>query len=832
MKRIIVVVLCLCILVSGCSSRAAQEGDDISETGDEAAKDSTDKQTGKDSTGKGAGGDSNSKEDVAQGSSSEDNDDKIITDGGKAAGNEDNASGEDMSGADQAEQRKPVGVITSFKLNGEWTKLETAKNQLSELVIPEYEARVDAYHIAEDLSNIENINQFSGFTKTQIKSLAENGFVVLPSKSTRMHYIYDSNEYEGIPNFITADSVLHTYHQFYDKSLTGIELGYLYDDLELLCRQMLVHSIRLSQTLEDEKLIALQERNIIFFLVAGMLMAGSTEIQEIAGNYLIEEERPVIPDELYETAAHEYTMINEAGGIALSDYFGFDFDYSQFKVRGHYTKSEELGRFFKTMMWYGTAPIPFFDEEGNYLPDNVLQSLLIAHTTFLDSDGICSAELWSRIYKPTSAYVGISDDLDVFAVNNLRKTVFGDNEDPNVLNDNEYKNRLLEEVKKLPEPRIQADYVTLSTPTGKQFRFMGQRYIMDSYMLQELTDSILRPIPSSLDVMGILGSSTAKNLLLNHYKPQEQWPGYESKYNKLYAEVTEYGIDTWANNLYNGWVWSIKEALTEYDSSSGMPLFMTNDAWKYKSLNTALGSYTELKHDSVLYGKQSGAEAGGNIYYADYHYVEPNIPLYCKLLFLTDNTVSVLNEQGMMNPKLNEGAELFKEVLKLLISCSLKELKNEMLSEEEYDALLSYGGRIERISQLFLEGITGSSFSDWDLTDMLATDIATCKSEYLSLGTGYFDEIYVVMPVGDKLYISRGPVYSHYEFVSDVRLTDEEWWALQGIEIVKGEYHEYPQYTEPSKNLPVQPFWTGYFKSDSNNVETKSLEVVWGNMVQ
>ena len=360
---------------------------------------------------------------------------------------------------------------------------------------------------------------------------------------------------------------------------------------------------------------------------------------------------------------------------------------------------------------------------------------------------------------------------------------------------------------------------------------MGQRYIMDSYILQELTDAFDRPIPSALDVMGVLGSSTAENLLFNHYKPQERWPEYETKYNELYARISEYGIDTWANNLYNGWVWAIKEALTEFDSSSGMPMFMTNDAWKHKSLNTALGSYTELKHDSVLYGKQSGAEGGGDIY-AKYHYIEPNIPLYCKLLFLTDNTVRTLNELGMINPMLTEGAEYYKELLELLITCSIKELRNEMLSEEEYRALLSFGGKMENISRCFLEGITGESFVYWDVTDMLATDIATGPGGYLSLGTGYFDEIYVVVPVEGKLYLAKGAVYSYYEFVSDIRLTDEQWWALQGIEIVKSEYHDYAQITEPSENLPEQPFWTRYFKSDTNNVETKSLEVEWGNMVQ
>ena len=38
---------------------------------------------------------------------------------------------------------------------------------------------------------------------------------------------------------------------------------------------------------------------------------------------------------------------------------------------------------------------------------------------------------------------------------------------------------------------------------------------------------------------------------------------------------------------------------------------MTNDEWQKKSLESYLGSYTELKHDTVLYAKQVMAEMGG-----------------------------------------------------------------------------------------------------------------------------------------------------------------------------------------------------------------------------
>ena len=770
MKKIVAIILCVCIMFTACS-RTPKEGKD--------EKASTEQVN----------------EDEKQGTD-EDN----ITD-----------KGEDIN-------VEPVELIT-LKLNKEWSGVVTTGKEIPELTIPEVEASVEPYTISKDLTNVENIEQFSGFTKEQINMLTENGFVVMPTTRTNMYYSYDDNEYKSVPNFITADSVLHTYHQFYDKSLTSIEVGFLYEDLELMTKQMLEQSILLLKELTEEDLKTLQEKNIVFFLVAEMLMENTPDIQTNASQ------------EQIALAKQEYTLINAAEGYEVSPLLDFKFDYSQFTVRGHYTRSEELGRFFKTMMWYGTAPFALMNKDDEKLYANTLQALLMTYTTFSDYEGSCAAEFWQNIYLPTSQYVGVSDDIDVFTMNMLRIGVYGGAEDPNQYNDEEYYDKLSEAVKELPEPQIVADFVELDTPTAKQFRFMGQRYILDSDILQELIDPDLRPIPSALDVMGVLGNDTAEELLFEEYRPQDIWPEYEIKYQTLEKLISGYTIDKWGSNLYNGWLWAIQAELKEYDYASGMPYFMTNKAWKYKSLNAALGSYTELKHDTVLYGKQSSAEGGGPLDFAIGHYVEPNIELYTKLLYLTDNTIAVLEERGMMNESLTEGATRYKELLELLISCSIKELNNEVLTEEENDSLLGYGGRIEHISELFLHSMT-DDYASKDISDMLVTDISTYMDTYLSLGTGFFDDIYVVVPIDGELFLSRGSVYSSYEFNSDKRLTDEEWWALNGIKIIKEDYTDYAEFTEPSENMPEQPFWVKPFKSDTNNVEIVEKEVDWDILVE
>jgi hypothetical protein len=597
----------------------------------------------------------------------------------------------------------------------------------------------------------------------------------------------------------------------------SIESKFLYQDLDQMTKQMINKSVLLETQLTDAKEKELQKKNIVYFLVARMLMLQSTD--SVTG----------IDPALSELAKQEYDLIQAAKGITKSPLFQVDVDYSQFTVRGHYTRTEELGRFFKAMMWFGNVPLAFVNENKEIIYDNVIQALLINCTTVADSEGTCDAKLWSDIYQPTSEYVGLSDDINVFTMNGLRLSVFGEKANPDTYNDDEFRDKLTQAVNALPEPKIQGKIIYSDIPTGKQFRFMGQRYILDSEILQKLMEPNLRPIPTALDVAGVFGSKTAEELLFDVYKPQDNWPEYTDNYNKLKEEVSGFNADYWNTNLYSGWLGAIKSTLTEYDNKSGMPFFMTTDAWRNKSLNTALGSYTELKHDSVLYGKQPMAEMGGPIATADQQYVEPDIELYYRLLYLTDFTCSVLEEKGMLNENLKEGANSYKDFLNLLINCSVKELRNEPLSEDEVKKLLWCGGTMENISINFLMGVT-DSFDTRDISDMLVTDIATSSNTYLSLGTGYFDQIYAVIPYDGKLYLSRGAVYSFYEFTSDKRLTDEEWWKLQGINVVKEDWGEYAELGEPSDQLPAQPEWIHSFKSDSNGVIITSLEVIWGNI--
>jgi hypothetical protein len=197
--------------------------------------------------------------------------------------------------------------------------------------------------------------------------------------------------------------------------------------------------------------------------------------------------------------------------------------------------------------------------------------------------------------------------------------------------------------------------------------------------------------------MGVLGSDRAYDILTNTYSEDKKWPEYPKKFNDMRDKFTSLPEETWRSNMYYGWLWVLKGFLAPLEK--GYPSFMTGEAWQDKSLNTALASWSELRHDTILYGKQSGAEMGGGdeIPYVR-GYVEPNIDVYSRLLWLTRYSRENLKAREMLGTGMDNSMEEFEELLQFLIDCSVKELRNEELTREEYDRIQFYGGELEGLT--------------------------------------------------------------------------------------------------------------------------------------
>jgi hypothetical protein len=213
---------------------------------------------------------------------------------------------------------------------------------------------------------------------------------------------------------------------------------------------------------------------------------------------------------------------------------------------------------------------------------------------------------------------------------------------------------------------------------------------------------------------------------------------------------------------------------------------MRSAAWEDKSINSALGSWSELRHDTILYGKQSGAEMGDGSEPAPYKgYVEPNVLFWGRMLDVVHKSREGLSSRKLMPEDLDAKFDSFEELVTSLKQISEKELRNEKLTEDEYDSIRSIGGTLEYMTLSVMTGHpdTWELVNETDKDMAVIADVHTGGDKALEEGVGHANEILVIVPVEGKLVLTRGAVFSHYEFIqpSNERLTDEKWQSILNL---------------------------------------------------
>ena len=136
----------------------------------------------------------------------------------------------------------------------------------------------------------------------------------------------------------------------------------------------------------------------------------------------------------------------------------------------------------------------------------------------------------------------------------------------------------------------------------------------------------------------------------------------------------------------------------------------------------------ELKHDTVLYGKQVMAEMGGGPpeELDDRGYVEPETEVYRRFAELAEQTADGLQTYGILDPADRENLTRLASLARSLETISRKELRNERLSDEEYDLIREYGGTLEHFWIEAVKDRTDAEYLDArEIPASLVTDIAT-----------------------------------------------------------------------------------------------------------
>jgi hypothetical protein len=285
-------------------------------------------------------------------------------------------------------------------------------------------------------------------------------------------------------------------------------------------------------------------------------------------------------------------------------------------------------------------------------------------------------------------------------------------------------------------------------------------------------------MPSGLDVLASLGSERALDHLTRYYKATH-FAHYTSQLQAMRKEIAATGQGTWMSNLYYGWLWSLQGLTTP--APKGYPSFMRSPAWQDKDLLTGLGSWTELRHDTILYAKQSTVECGDGEEPPPLPkgYVEPALDVWNKLEWLNAATKEGLSQRKLLDEKLTDTFNKIGDWLEFCRRVTIKELGGKQASREEYEQMTLFGAELEGLQQTFAGGdIVSEADKDMALVADVHTD--AYNQRVLEEGTGRAAAIYVVVPIGGKLYLTRGATYTQYEFAHPMsdRLTDEKWQRM------------------------------------------------------
>ena len=622
--------------------------------------------------------------------------------------------------------------------------------------------------------------------------LGRQGFVVTerllyPSYGDAFLSIYNGD----LPVFVSTDAVLHALHMSWDAILmqteTSLLIGKLDSLLASLHHRLPVTAAEYSSTPAMSQMI----NDLDVYLTVPRVLLGDTTGPQF------EENAPAVQ-----------TLLALIKGQTVSSVPLFSstprlIDFSQFIVRGHYTQSPALSKYFQAMIWLGRMEMYLIPpESADPKPTAADVRRQIADAALLKeiADSAQAYPLLNRIDGILQSFVGPSDNVtlpniaDVLTTAGITNTL----QLLDTANCTLFQQTLAQEsyaFQRINTQLLQSDPFSLAQiKPAASFLLLGQRFIVDSYTTGNVVydkiiyngEKIKRMLPSSLDVLFASGNDAAAQIL----KPELDEYHYSSNLADLRYLIDSYEPAFWQSTIYNGWLNSIR-ALNPPSDRSVFPAFMQTAAWWQEKMNTQLASWAELRHDFILYAKPSYSGIAGCSFPESY--VEPIPQFYDAIKAFAESGQAVFHSQNLQLASAVNYFASMEAIADTLGSIARKELAGTSLTDAERTflrtMLYSTSGGCTQVlagwySKLFYPGVGGLQ-----QRDMIVADIHTAPTDadgnmvgwVLHVGTGPLNLAVVVANLPDGSACSFvGPVSSYYEYLAlnFQRLTDEEWVSM------------------------------------------------------
>jgi hypothetical protein len=655
------------------------------------------------------------------------------------------------------------------------------------------------YQLPLSLDKIANREVVEKLTNEQRTFLEQNGFVVVATNETQFDDIRNRvSEYYGQPYYLTTDAAYHALHLTFDELLKALEREQLRPQMIAITQAMLAQVQAYLQQPGGEVLVDDALLSEAYLAVALRLFDPQAELN---------------PD-MAARIQPQLDQITAGNGIEPSALIpGFQDDYGAYRPVGHYAGDPDLEAYFRGMTWFGRVNFFLLDPENPSAKPSRLPLILTLALRQAQVQDFAASQEYAHVHEMLTFLIGPTDDSGPVELATLMDQVYGADIAYSGLADEALWTQFLSQLSQLPAPQINSTFVASlsSLPTARTWRFMGQRFALDSYILQNMlydkvgTQDKKRMVPSGLDVMAALGSQSA--LAAQEKAGETGYQNYLEQMSILQGAVNQQPENEWLSRFYSGWLYAfLPQVAFKQDPFPGA---MRTQAWGYKDLNSALGSWAELKHDTILYVKRPEPAGGGGPPSSPYApaYVEPNPQVFYRLAYISASISQGLMERGVFPPpsksfdatltleRLLPGMEDLGKRFEKLGDIAAAELEGKPpTSMEDMDAIQSCLGIIE--CDVMFSRHMGRPM-DMPPMPVVAAVSGAGEGGVLEAGVGYASRIYVVVPLEGRLQVAQGGVFSYYEFTQPRNdlLTDEAWREKLADE----------------KSPPARPAWTVNF---------------------
>lgn len=601
----------------------------------------------------------------------------------------------------------------------------------------------------------------------------------------------------------------------YDNYFTALDAIHDADLPLLFTTDALLHSVYLSY---DSILVEL-ENNIFIPSLNGILL-GSLDYAK--RNYQSGDPALDVQDQLttalllldrgrgdveHTPSADANLALVDAQQMAGMKVYGTDtsIDFSQFKPRGHYTQSAKLKAYFQAMMWLSRADLAFDLRRKTPAGKSFArtkQGALILWDCLVNSGTYAD---WIKMNAYIEYMVGQSDGLNAKGMGLVVEAM---------------------RIKKLPDALaafnearfdsalaatglgVQAilsqskSYDSVGQPLGLSpvFSFMPQRFILDSYTFSQVVFPLTAGLmPSGLHAAFALGDNS---VLQDTAFSGTHVPGALGAQRTLYDAISPEG---WQSNLYMSWLGFLRKLNGAEGNTHVSPVFRTR-AWREKMRNTQLASWAQLRHNTILYAKQS--YTGGIICTFPKAYVEPYPDFFAAVAAYAHNGGNLF---GTARPQVADYFAKLEEISGKLADIARNTAQGlsptDAQSEWLKTALVGHPPAVPMCGAvktfdgwyfdlLYRRPMDVATRQDWTIADVHTHPKDEAGPDMvLEAGTGGIHLAAVAVQEDSCVTMYVGPVSSYYEIMhtGDLnRMNDDEW--LKSF--------------QETATRPSQPAWT------------------------